>query len=1122
MVGAIVWFGLWRRRLRREIGDPALIDRMTFDHSQTLQWIRVGLLAAGVSLLAVSLSQPRWGQTETTVERSGIDVVFALDLSKSMLARDVPPNRLEAATDEVKQTLTRLDGDRAGLVVFTAVSFVQSPLTTDYGAIRFYLDKLDPQQMSVGGTAIGRAIRDATELLIGHPLDQEEGDSKTSKMERADTQVIVLITDGEDHKTDPLAAAETAKQHGIRLVTMGVGGHEPAKIPVVNERGEVEGYKRDRRGNVVKTKLEAEQLRKMAEKTGGTYLEYRGNRPGVDRLVEYIDRLKKTKFEDELKKQYEDRFMYALVPAFLCLLLSFVIGERRSGLLGWSFESEERSAVDGRWFGLLVLLVALSPGCKELFRSPQPDVEEGNQLIAKEQYDKALEAYGRADASVGSSPSMHYNRGVVLLGQEKYEEARRHFARALEADAPEQQFDAHYNLGVTFSRQEKWEEALSSFEAALKRAVAHPETIDETWTKRTRHNLELAYRKLYPPCETFEDDREENDEPEAAPPLRGKKQARRGRRPSRKGQGRGSKKSNKKNPTEKLTLCGLDDDWYALEAMPGSTVTVEATFRQLREKPLPNHDFLPNVEDLEIALFGANGRSRLVRDQTGPPLEEDEPPTTKTEPPVTRTIEQFEVTRDMPLGSGRILLRVSAADQLEYEYDLNVEVEPPCRALQEKAESNDSRDQAVALEESGRKKLQMCPGDEDWFEVEAEMGDSIFVDVRPRVRKKKGGGAGSEKQPEPDDLELEMIDASTGESVGPARREGPFLTAGVEDVEEERTFYVKVTGRDDSHEGPYTLDLYAYAPCIVGDDALEENDQLSQASSFEGKSKIHRYLRLCPDDPDFYTVRSALPKSKSGGGRSQGGARAGTPGPPARGRPGSRSGSSGSTSKPTKARVGVGLSMVDPPETPSEAPISLDLLKRDGSILAEGRAPEADETSGDSSADDDAAPPSPPGPTTKRQPEGLPMHRMARTTLDLDGRQQGRGSRGRRGRRGARGPKVPVRVEGEPTFYHLVELTPQSGQKSKNHKRQSNNDQQKNNKRKQSNNQQKKQKNSPESQKKTPEQREKKKRNAQKKKKPEDARQTEDILKALEDTDKNFQMKKALEDKGERRIDKDW
>ncbi|MFU8806203.1 MAG: VWA domain-containing protein, partial [Bradymonadaceae bacterium] len=253
IAGLWAWYAYWKRRARARAGDAHLIEAMSALSSPRRALAQSICVFTATALLILAVAQPQWGRTDREVSRMGLDIVFALDLSRSMLASDVAPNRLQAARDELRTIMSRLDGDRVGLVVFTSISFAQSPLTTDYSAINFFLERLHPDQIPVGGTSIGAAMRDSIEVLLGRPLSANGQDA--SEMQRAKNQVVVLITDGEDHESDPLAAAQLARDHGIKVVSVGIGSPQGAQVPTYDERGNFSGYLRGRDGEYVVTRL---------------------------------------------------------------------------------------------------------------------------------------------------------------------------------------------------------------------------------------------------------------------------------------------------------------------------------------------------------------------------------------------------------------------------------------------------------------------------------------------------------------------------------------------------------------------------------------------------------------------------------------------------------------------------------------------------------------------------------------------------------------------------------------------------------------------------------------------------------------------------------------------------
>ena len=315
LVAALIAFGFWvhlsRRRLLRRFARSAMLSRLTRSVSASRQRTRLILFLTGVGFLCVALLQPQFGTKLEMAKRKGVDVVVALDVSRSMLAEDIRPNRLERARFQIGELLERLEGDRVGLVVFAGSAFIQCPLTVDYGAFRLLLSIVGAGSIPVQGTAIGDAIRLAVKCF-------DEGERQH--------KAVVLFTDGEDHATDPAAAAELAVEHGVRVLVVGMGTPEGELIPVRTDDGRLE-YHQDRQGNYVKSRLDETTLRKVALSTDGAYFRstLRGDETGA--LYDQIANMDQKEFGSEQFSQYEQRYQYPLFAALVCLVLSMVLSE---------------------------------------------------------------------------------------------------------------------------------------------------------------------------------------------------------------------------------------------------------------------------------------------------------------------------------------------------------------------------------------------------------------------------------------------------------------------------------------------------------------------------------------------------------------------------------------------------------------------------------------------------------------------------------------------------------------------------------------------------------------------------------------------------------------------------
>ena len=275
---------------------------------------RGGILGLGLSLLFVAAAGPQCGERTEIVKRSGIDLVVALDASTSMLARDVKPSRLERAKVEVTALLDRLHGDRVGLVVFAGDAFVQCPLTTDYSAAKLFLRAVDPSAMPQQGTAIAGALREARRVLDGGGRGGA-------------ARAVLLITDGEDNEGEALDAARELGDAGVRVYAVAVGNSEGEPIPLIDAKGNVTSYKKDRERRTVLTRTDVAGLGELTSRAGGKVLSASGSDLGVGGVVGELEKLQKGELESRLAVQYDDRYPYVAWPALALLCAAAALGE---------------------------------------------------------------------------------------------------------------------------------------------------------------------------------------------------------------------------------------------------------------------------------------------------------------------------------------------------------------------------------------------------------------------------------------------------------------------------------------------------------------------------------------------------------------------------------------------------------------------------------------------------------------------------------------------------------------------------------------------------------------------------------------------------------------------------
>lgn len=295
-------------------GDRVTLEKLSVSKSAAKQRASRILIVVAAGFLILSLSRPQIGTKLTMTQRRGVDVLIAIDTSESMLAQDIRPDRLEKAKLEVSSLIDKLKGDRVGIVTFAGASFVQCPLTLDYNAAKMFLSIVEAGMIPKPGTAIGDAIKTGIASFI--------------KKQRKH-KVIILLTDGEDHEADPLSAAKEAKAQGVIIYTIGIGSKKGEPIPIMDNDGELKGYKKDRQGEVVLSRLDDTVLQKIALLTGGKYYNATASDFELDRIYDEINRMEKKDLSSRLFTQYEDRFQYFLGIALILLCIEFSIGDRK-------------------------------------------------------------------------------------------------------------------------------------------------------------------------------------------------------------------------------------------------------------------------------------------------------------------------------------------------------------------------------------------------------------------------------------------------------------------------------------------------------------------------------------------------------------------------------------------------------------------------------------------------------------------------------------------------------------------------------------------------------------------------------------------------------------------------
>lgn len=469
LLAALLLHARRRRRVAALLADAALLRRLGGAGLAQFPVRRILLVTAAGAAVGMAAAGPQWGRQVVASQTRAVDVVLALDVSKSMLAADVAPTRLERQRLLVRRLLRAMPADRFGLVVFAGRAYVLSPVTIDHGAIELYLDALEPSIVSQGGSSLESAVLQASELARGTG-------------EIAGERVVVLITDGEALE-DPEGirdAAARAANADVRIHTVGLATPNGAPVPDVDAAGNPRGYKRDDGGQVVISRLGDDLLRGIAERTGGQYFD--GADPGsVDRLVARLSGLERSgSSAREQRTAPREQFALFIGLALLLLALDAWLAQRRAPL-----RAPGRTAVAAT---LLLALLTQGYGVG--------DVERGNRLYRAGRYPEAVAAYQEALRDGESSSQLRYNLGTALLRLGRYREAEGHLRAALAAVDPELRARALYNLGNRFLEEarggqgnaplEQYDAAVDAYRQALR---IEPQDLHAKW------NLELALRE---------------------------------------------------------------------------------------------------------------------------------------------------------------------------------------------------------------------------------------------------------------------------------------------------------------------------------------------------------------------------------------------------------------------------------------------------------------------------------------------------------------------------------------------------------------------------------------------------------------------------------------------------
>lgn len=455
LLTVLFYFSIKKKRvIAKKIGDPELIKQLTSGYQPRAYFIKFLLVTFSLGLLVIVLANLRKAAGEQKVSRDGIDVMIALDVSKSMLAQDIKPNRLERAKQVLSRLVDKMENDRIGIVIFAGKAYLQMPLTGDHAAAKMYLSSANTESVPTQGTVISDALR----------ICNASFNSKEKKY-----KAVVLISDGEDHDEKAVKTAEDMAALGVAIYTVGIGSPQGAQLmdETTNE------LKRDGEGNVVISKLNETVLRSIAAKGNGEYLLFNNTDAVVSAITSQLASMDQRNVTDDSLVNYESYFQYFLALAFFLLAIELLVSERKR------LKNKMKLS-----FTILLLLSGLTGMAQEQNINHMAITKKGNDAYKNKDFIKAADNYNESISKNPENPIARYNLGNALYKADKKEDAAKAYDVAIQQlTDPAEKANAYYNKGVVLQNSKKLPECIEAYKNALKLA---PDNDD------ARQNLQKA------------------------------------------------------------------------------------------------------------------------------------------------------------------------------------------------------------------------------------------------------------------------------------------------------------------------------------------------------------------------------------------------------------------------------------------------------------------------------------------------------------------------------------------------------------------------------------------------------------------------------------------------------
>lgn len=850
-----------------DLGTGPVVQRLVANWSSRKSIWRIVLTGIALALAVTALTRPRYGVRETEVSNAGIDIALVVDASKSMLVKDVVPNRLQGTALEISGLLNRLAGGRVALVPFAGIAFTQCPLTTDHDVIRTYLADLKPEDVPVGGTNIGRAITQAMDVLTGEQehTRAEATDNLMPQFKGSKNKAIILFSDGEDHEGAAIEAAQKAAAAGIKIYTVGVGSAFGDPVPVLGPDGVANGVQKDEKGDPIFSKLNMALLDQIAATTGGKSFHY-ANQSVAPQLFAALDALEKAEYTAQFKMLGEDRYQYLLGPAILLLLIDTALGTRRQGKRRRKLVAGPAQKLGASAAAIAALVAILGAiGCVFAPRSAMAvprwlqhensDMAAGRRALEEQKFGEALKSFEEVRRTRPEHVIIWYNLGLAQAALGLHQDAVTSFSRALGGMRERNralEADVHYATGTA---QLDWARKLEAQAAAQDQGKeakdgkdgkkpdnAKPNQPDKAPAKdtdaepkaapaapvdplphyrsavtsleqallaapdriETKRNLEIARLGAWPPCRSRDKANEPNDQLAQATPL--------------------TFAADQREQTLDLRACPEDRDLFKVALQPGDRFSASVKTKADTTAAAESEDALAGAPaKLGLWLLKDDGRTILRGAQ------DREPP--------TDAADLGKVDRNET-----VIVDVRNIAEVEAAYDLTLKLLPGCHRLEDKYEPNDSPVAAKQIAVGEPIKGRLCPMNDDHFGVSLQVGQGLAIKAKTKV------DIGSDK------VEIAILDGQ-GQIVAQGRQGKEGLVARLAYAQELGIYVVQIRGALDT-EADYELAMAILPACTQRDDAWEDNDQALQANPL-GAPQLQspmEQLQLCPGDDDWYAV----------------------------------------------------------------------------------------------------------------------------------------------------------------------------------------------------------------------------------------------------------------------------